>query len=545
MQKKKGISIAVLIVTVIIMMILAGVVIIGLNNGEIINMTNEVGVTAQTRNEKIVLDNVISTSLKKNIFGSLTAQELQNSIDELSLNMTAMDNGKTIVVKFDDVDKYYEIKPNGKILGTIEIVKDSTPGAFDGAGTQDDPFIIMSIEDLVYFSKEVNVNKKKYENKYVMLGRNLNFNSELSYVDANTTEYDEYLGGDGTAGLKEQLTTGLGFRPIGENTNFHFAGNFDGNDNEISNLKVDVTGYAGIFGYARGTIKNLGVAGNIISSSEVAGGVVGCAGNLKVTNCYSKGDVISNKKSAGGIIGRVWSATITINGCENYATIDSYHNGSGGMIGYVGGSTVTIRNSCNFGLITTNRKVTHHGVGGVVGAYMSGNRLIIENCYNLGEIRADFKLDAGYQGAGGIISYINKSNTLIRNSINFGEINSKEVNMGGIIGRAQDVSTVTIDINRCYFKNDIIKKAVGSGIAEELGIGKSQADTIIQGFVNELNGNIESGCPYEVENNDGTVETVKVDTTGWAKWVYNENSYPTLDLTTIWDGTQWVKTNNN
>ena len=36
-----------------------------------------------------------------------------------------------------------------------EIVeKDNTPGKLDGKGKEEDPYIIKSIEDLVYFSKE-------------------------------------------------------------------------------------------------------------------------------------------------------------------------------------------------------------------------------------------------------------------------------------------------------------------------------------------------------------------------------------------------------
>lgn len=62
-----------------------------------------------------------------------------------------------------------------------------------------------------------------------------------------------------------------------------------------------------------------------------------------------------------------------------------------------------------------------------------------------------------------------------------------------------------------------------------------------QDFVNELNSNIENGFSYEQENEEGVVETVTIDTIGCAKWVYNENSYPTLDLKTIWNGTTWEK----
>lgn len=88
-------------------------------------------------------------------------------------------------------------------------------GQLDGTGSSTDPYVIMSIEDLVYISQQSNNNKEEYKGKYLILGKSLDFNSDLSYINANTTEYDEYLGGDGTTGLKEQLTKGNGFMPIG------------------------------------------------------------------------------------------------------------------------------------------------------------------------------------------------------------------------------------------------------------------------------------------------------------------------------------------
>ena len=47
-------------------------------------------------------------------------------------------------------------------------------------------------------------------------------------------------------------------------------------------------------------------------------------------------------------------------------------------------------------------------------------------------------------------------------------------------------------------------------------------------FVNELNTFIETG------GNESNI-----DTTGWAKWIYNENDFPTLDVKTTWNGTEW------
>lgn len=149
-----------------------------------------------------------------------------------------------------------------------------------------------------------------------------------------------------------------------------------------------------------------------------------------------------------------------------------------------------------------------------------------------------------FYGIGGMAGYISDASTLVRNSVEFGEIEADNVkNVGGMIGRLHNVSTRITDLKYCYFKNTSITKGVGSGISEELAIGKSETEIKSKAFVDELNKNIENGCPYEQENDDGTTTTVTIDTTGWAKWVYNENSYPTLDTTTTWDATTktWVK----
>ena len=51
-------------------------------------------------------------------------------------------------------------------------------------------------------------------------------------------------------------------------------------------------------------------------------------------------------------------------------------------------------------------------------------------------------------------------------------------------------------------------------------------------FINELNAFIETGGNGE-----------NIDTTGWAKWLYNENEFPTLDMKTTWTGTEWITMN--
>ena len=51
---------------------------------------------------------------------------------------------------------------------TIEQVNDENPGVLEGTGTDDDPYTINSIEDLVFFSYDVN-NGNTYEGQTISI----------------------------------------------------------------------------------------------------------------------------------------------------------------------------------------------------------------------------------------------------------------------------------------------------------------------------------------------------------------------------------------
>ena len=266
-------------------------------------------------------------------------------------------------------------------------------------------------------------------------------------------------------------------------------------------------------------------------------------GKVSITNCCTKGEFVSNNYDAGGIIGGSWNATISIYDCQNYANIKGNYNGIGGIIGSVNGSSAKIFNSCNFGKISSP-VTTHTGGGGIIG---HGNNVEIKNCYNVGTIYTASTGNSYYSGLGGIFGNFTGDNLIFINLLNFGELesNSTKPFKGGILGNVSG-NTATIENKlfvNCYFNNTIVEKGFGriAGVDEGITIGKSETEIKTQAFVDELNKNIETGCPYEQENDDGTTETVTIDTTGWAKWVYNKNSYPTLDLSTKWNGTEWVK----
>ena len=177
----------------------------------------------------------------------------------------------------------------------------------DGEGTQDNPFIIMSIEDLVYLSKESNEGKS-LNKKYVELGRTLNFESELSYCNYDTKDYNEYLEINDDIGLMEALTNTKysGFKPIG-----NFSGTFDGKGYVIKNLYEHNTGYAGLF-RSLSYIKNLEVTGEIICEGDYAGGISVSGGNIE--NCISRVNIETTGNSVGGL--SIGGGTIT--NCKNY-----------------------------------------------------------------------------------------------------------------------------------------------------------------------------------------------------------------------------------
>jgi len=84
-----------------------------------------------------------------------------------------------------------------------------------------------------------------------------------------------------------------------------FTGVFDGNDNVISNVDVNMPGsdFVGLFGYlgTDGQIKNLGVEDTLIIGKSSVGGLA--AGNSgTISNCYSSGSV-SGTSTVGGLAG--------------------------------------------------------------------------------------------------------------------------------------------------------------------------------------------------------------------------------------------------
>lgn len=202
------------------------------------------------------------------------------------------------------------------------------------------------------------------------------------------------------------------WNPVGKSSAY-FKGNFDGNNHEIRNFKINSNdSNQGFFGRVYGaTIKNLTLRNVIITgSSENVGALIGGAlGPCNVTNCHIRNAEISGKKNVGGLIG--YCDSFNINKCSVKASInaDSY---VGGLIGYTE-SSVSTKNCYAVGSVVGN-----YSVGGLIG-FTRYDYHKITNCYSAVKVKGSKEVAALYYGAGEVTNcYYDKDVCGLSNTTN-------------------------------------------------------------------------------------------------------------------------------
>ena len=181
-----------------------------------------------------------------------------------SIVIDGVEEGKTTATGFGENTKsgsslwndkkVVEGAPNGgtssKVIIDDVVVKEPALMDLAGGGTEENPYLISTLEDLIWFRYQVNAGVNYYEGKYVALGDNIDLIGE-NWVGIGTATADH-----------------------------GFMGNFDGNGYKIKNLTItnpalDSYGYAyaGLFGVTEGTetaqntIKNLTIENVTISTT--------------------------------------------------------------------------------------------------------------------------------------------------------------------------------------------------------------------------------------------------------------------------------------
>lgn len=369
------------------------------------------------------------------------------------------------------------------LLGLLPTAALAAPAS--GSGTEADPYLIATAQELADFRDEVNGSAKKSTSKLcAKLTANIDLGNEAwTPIGKMTNTYSDYVA---------------------------FGGVFDGDGHTISGLKIDNSAqYQALFGYVKGgIIKNLTVAGSVTTSttsSAYAAGIVGYGYPVTLEKCVNQATVTATQKGyAAGVAAYAYTGS-TITGCTNQGAVSGRGGYLGGIVGTASG--VTITNCINNGdVVDSMLSATYpYCVGGIAGSATSASR--ITNCGNTGAVTSRLKSTGGVVGTfagtvekcfntgdvdgiynvGGIVGAIYSKETKITDCYNLGKVTcnvpTKELSekcskgVGGIVGNPGSTSNKGNVVTNCYNASTVTNAdAVTEGITVGGVIGSSSAN---------------------------------------------------------------------
>lgn len=349
---------------------------------------------------------------------------------------------------------------------------------FAGSGTESNPYLIQTAEELWMLGRLINSDNADYMNKHYK-----------QTADIDLSIYENWT-------------------PIGTDFGTSMTGSYDGGGHTISGMNIytvrdESETSIGLFGYMKCELKNLNMTdsnihvvdtgststGSLIGM-QIYGGISGCSSsaNILVENGSDSGYVLT-----GGIVGYTREGG-TVSDCSFTGTIDSEGHNSrcGGIVGalykmsalekcfntgdiYGHGYSVDVggivgwssANSENFNVIKecyntgdincfTTSSSTLSNSAGIVGCFHSTD---LYNCFNLGNIDSAPVGFAYNNGAGGIIGIRMSNGGLIQNAYNTGTVTGKKI--GAIGGDFRGTADEPIG---CYYLEGCCNTVMGNGI---------------------------------------------------------------------------------
>lgn len=248
-------------------------------------------------------------------------------------------------------------------------------------------YLITNVADLVTFRNIVNNTLTAEEAQFYTADASSN-GRLVNDIDLNPG-YTFAADGTYTYSGKGEASGVQSWTPMGTEER-QYTGIFDGGGHTVSGVYIDNgSGRQGLFGSvdSGGMIQNLGVVNSYIrAGGYYVGGIVGCAGSVTITSCFSSAAVIGTgfETSVGGIVGGAYGATIE--NCYNAGMIHGEGNSAriGGVVGYINNNAV--ENCYSTGSVSGNG-----WVGGVAGWVQGGS---VINCYYL-DTSASVGIDDG------------------------------------------------------------------------------------------------------------------------------------------------------
>lgn len=354
-------------------------------------------------------------------------------------------------------------------------------------------YTLMNAGQLKGLAKLVNDGTESFRGKTVILGNDIDLNSEE-------------------------------WTPIGTYPNNGFEGKFDGNGKTVSNFKIDTTYSAepgdwgltyskemdGLFGFAGiypssledtiasdeiPEIKNLNLSNINIKVSGPdeqsnntrtdcgVGGLVGYGQNLKINNCTIDNSIIeSQTKNVGGLVGSLQSGII-----DNCSTGDNLKVTSNGL-GYSGlvCGTIEYKSTSNKYQVPSKISNIHvagiiqgsNNTGGVCGYYVDIRSSAEYESIEKIKVEKNTTVKGSGMRTGGLFGYCNRS---MKNVINYGTVTgSGDFTSGIAIISGVSNSSTDIYLNNCINYGTVSGTNHVSGLVTHYKYGSSFKNLILK-----------------------------------------------------------------
>ncbi len=511
-MRRKGISLIVLVITIIIMIILASAIIISVMDSDIIS-----------ESKSAVIKNDIQT-IKENV-NVLKSERMLDPDNAVSFSSIIPDKykGKIIIDEYtgeiinisEGEDQAFDkAMEEMDISESTDYVKVTNWSELLSAIEENDEVKIILMEDITltdnvdpipYFNGTLEGNYKSINNLMIESIEEYDASTSVNYV--YSAALFKGLDSDGVitnltinnANVKGYAATGIfaGIN-IGSIVNCKVSGKVEG----TSSVTGGITGYnvgvivncsgeniniigssytGGIAGYATGNIYNCNASmANVTSTSPIAGGFIGAAeGPAVIKDCNMQGTV-KGQSGTGGFAGLAVASAIVEN-CSVTGTVEGGQS-TGGFVGQVYNGGIIRKSYSNVNVIAkvdwgggfagsthTNARINGcystgtvkgtNNVGGFVGINTTTSNII--DSYATGDVTATGVRVGGFCGR-------NNTASIIKNSFSTGKVTSSSTsNIGAFVGlsstAAADLHLGTSKIDNCYYNTDTSNQANGNG----------------------------------------------------------------------------------
>lgn len=361
-----------------------------------------------------------------------------------------------------------------------------------GSGTQDDPYIISSAQELAYLSYMIYTSQAPYTTEKVSIFSFPFFYQDTYFKQTADIDLSAYYWSPIGASLNATTTT------IGN----IFAGHYDGGGYTISGLKT-LNGPS--LEYANQALFGLFGPANYPAS---------------ISNVILENTDITGRMTVAGLVGTVINSdagnTATISNCHHYGNLylGNYEaaNNVGGIVGInfdVAGNLV-LENCSNAGNIDVANEQAN--AGGVVG-HWTGN-LSATNIQSFASISGGQNVGA-FAGALNLSAYLSADKTVtVETALLTGTLSG--TNVGGFAGSIETQTTATsntVTVSRVGYEVDIISATTAGVIApsisgSNISFANSYAiidasQTSISQFITQAEGMTQDSSLYYVETASG------------------------------------------